>query len=461
MDTVRALRGDGPWFVSIELHTLPWSPDDLVSSGQAPVAPSAYMLRSAIDHGCRTAVLSFAPSEYLAGFEPLVHRWMTVDTRSVRACLAAIEELDGPIAAVTSSIDNFVGIASRVAAHLGLRGTNPRGAAMARDESAVRRALSESGTPNARWAAADIDAALTTSPIGYPCVVKPVDGAGGWDVKLVQDDHELEELCAAHLGREYGRQVRPRRRLVFEEHLAGALVSCEGFVDNGRVEIFGYSDRVLGPLPSFVEVAVRFSPAVLDERLGDYTEECLRSVSYTFGAFHLEMIVSPDRLTLVELNARLIGGGLQHAMSAVSSAPASDYCVGRLLGVSAQPPTFSGGATQLQLFAETSGVLNAVSGIQEAGAVPGCIAVGALPGPGHRVIGPPESNSDALGFVHATGQGREDSWETALAAAARLDFDMSPCEPPRGSDADSVQRGVPSGGPSVARTCRQPSPGWL
>lgn len=428
-------RRIGPWFVVIELHTLPWDVRDIIFAGEAPVAPSSYTLQSAVDLGCRTAVLSSAPSDYEGDFDALVDRWLTVDTRSVSACLEAIRVLDGPVVVVTSSIDNFVGISSRVAEALDLPGPDPRGAAMARDKSAVRTALCTSGLRNARWAAADIDEALTTSPIGYPCVVKPVDGAAGWDVRLVHDDDELRSLCSTHLAREYGRGVRPRRRLVFEEHLGGQLVSCEGFVDRAGPVIFGYSDRVLGPLPSFVEIAVRFGAETIDDRVDSYVEDCLASTGYTYGAFHLEMMVGPDGVTLVELNARLVGGGVQQAMSAIGSAPVSDFCVGAMLGLRSAPPTFDGAATQVQLFSDTSGRLLHTSGVEEASTVPGCLSVGALSGTGRHVVGPPESNSDAIGYVHAVGRGREDSYSTALAAAEHLSFGMAPpgAEVTRGS----------------------------
>src|SRR5919197_1254128 len=52
---------------------------------------------------------------------------------------------------------------SAAAGLLGLRGPTPTAPALARDKSAVRRALDEAGLPNVRWAVADLRRPVTTS----------------------------------------------------------------------------------------------------------------------------------------------------------------------------------------------------------------------------------------------------------------------------------------------------------
>ncbi|NEE42773.1 ATP-grasp domain-containing protein, partial [Streptomyces sp. SID7982] len=309
------------WIVSIEMHTLPGGGRGALYAGIPVQAPCRTQLEAARRLGHLTAVVVSDRESYGTQYDDVVDAWLITHTQDPATIVHVLKSLHGEIAAVYSSVDSFVRIAAEVAAKLQLRGPATLGPGIARDKATARAALAEAGVPDIRWGVKSAFDEDLDSPIGYPCVVKPVDGASSWDVALVRDEKAVRELAARHLSRAYGRRVRPQRRLLFEEVLEGPLLSAEGFVDERGVHVIGYSDRVMSAPPHFVELAVRFSTERPFPEADTYVATTLSALDYDFGAFHLEFILTTDGPRLVELNPRMVGAGVQHAMSHIMGAP--------------------------------------------------------------------------------------------------------------------------------------------
>src|SRR5205823_9157093 len=112
----------------------------------------------------------------------------------------------------------------------------------------------------------------------------------------------------AHVSRAlYGGRVAPKHVLLLEEELHGDVFSVEGFVEGDDVEIWGYTDRELVGDPFFAERSLTYGVPAPAPRVDDFVRTVLGATGYDFGAFHLELLDTPDGLRLVELNARLIG----------------------------------------------------------------------------------------------------------------------------------------------------------
>lgn len=415
------------WFVSIELHTLPGGVRTLPSAGEIVTASSAAALQAARQFGLRTAVVVTDRAFYGHAFDHLVDAWLVTDTSSAVNVNQALTTLNGDVTAVTSSVDSFVRVAAEVSRIRHLLGPNPDGPGIRRDKSTARQALAAAGIPDIRWGVQDATDENLTSPIGYPAVVKPVDGAASWDVSLVINDHDARALAARHLGRTtYGRGVTPRRRLIFEQVLEGPVYSAEGLVDAEGVTVFGYSDRVMTPPPYFVELAVRFSTERPYPDADRYVADCLRALGYDFGPFHLEFVATPDGPRLLELNARLVGSGNQYAISRLAGTAPAAVLVAKL--ARQPPPTlqFTGAVTELRLTVDQTGQLMQYQGLDEAVRSPGCHAAGLYVAIGDQVSHEVASNSQLVGYVQAIGLDREDSYRKAATAAQRIKLHIEP-----------------------------------
>ncbi|MGW0538219.1 ATP-grasp domain-containing protein [Streptomyces sp. NPDC003032] len=412
------------WVVFVELHTLPGDGQSQLFAGGAVVAPCRAQLEAVRRRGLRTAVAVSDRASYGDQFDDVVDAWLITNTTDAADVTHVLKALHGEIVAVFSSVDSFVRVAAAVAAKLHLVGPQPLGAGIARDKAVARAALAAAGVPDIEWGVRSAFDEDLRSPIGYPCIVKPVDGASSWDVILAEDDRAVREVAARHLKRAYGRRVRPQRRLLFEEVLEGPLMSAEGFVDSGEVRVIGYSDRVLSAPPRFVELAVRFAADAPFAGADAYVAQTLAALEYDFGAFHLEFILTADGPRLVELNPRLVGAGVQHAITEVTRIPPAELLMAKLTGTPAPDLTSTQAVTELYLTAPASGRLEAVGGLDEAVAVTGCRAAGLYVELGDDVSSQVESNSQYIGYVHAVGDSREESYALARKAASHISYEI-------------------------------------
>ncbi|NEE35420.1 hypothetical protein G3M53_59630 [Streptomyces sp. SID7982] len=78
--------------------------------------------------------------------------------------------------------------------------------------------------------------------------------------------------------------------------------------------------------------------------------------------------------------------------------------------------------TELYLTAPASGVLREVRGLEAAAASAGCRGAGLYVALGDEVSSDIESNSQYIGYVHAVGETREDSYGKALDAAGHIAY---------------------------------------
>src|SRR5579859_495916 len=371
-------------------------------------------LRAARRLGLTSVVATANRAAYGTTLHGLVDSWVDCDTTSASAVALAAQAAGAD--RVFSWIDAFVPVANAAAGLLGLPGANAGSPAVVRDKSVVRRQLDASGVRNARWAVIDLRDDITDSPIGYPAVIKPVDGTGGKDVMLVTDRASFHAACAAHLSRAgYGHQVVPAYKMVCEELLVGDLVSVEGIVLDGAPEIWGYSDRGHTGPPAYVETSFAFAASPFHPALEEYARQVAKALDYRTGCFHLEAIIAPDGPVLVEFNPR-IASGIYRCVDLATGGSCLEAMLGAQLGSRLTLPAPSGAACRIYLEAPGSGTLRGVLGIDEARALPGVADVlvktsaSLAPGDADRRVA----------YVQATGATRAESRARAATAIAAL-----------------------------------------
>lgn len=372
--------------------------------------------------GYKNVVLARAPEDYEPNIIPHVDEWIVCDTQDPDAIVRAVDQR--PVKALLTFSEYFVGKAAAAARALGLPGPTPTSATLQRDKSAVRASLDRAGLPNPRWATASLVEPITTSPIGYPCIVKPIDGGASWDVMRVCSDAELQEILYRHLARkEYGRKVKPKHIVLFEEEIEGPLFSVEGFSLNTEAIIWGYSDRVLSNPPFFVEACTTFSSVVPHPGVPQFTRDVLAALRYDFGPFHLEFILSQDGPRLVEFNPRLIGGRAYHRINQCCNANVLAYIIQRYLGETPDELLPFRASTQRDIYTPCEGILMAIRGIEKAQAQPGLIELSWRLQIGDRVV-PASSNDDLLGYIITVGSTAEESAQHAEQILSLLEIEI-------------------------------------
>ena len=399
-----AVAEDDPWFVAVEVPVRAEAARPELGVGERLDAPGVAQLQQARSRGLCTAVLVRDRAFYGEGLDWVADRWIECDTLDPDAVVAAVRALGGPVVAVTSSVDGFVGPTAIAARALGLRGPTPGSPALAHDEAVLRTALAAAGVAVAPWVSVSADDPGLTSAVGYPCVVAPVDAGRGRDVGLAADAGELRSLAARHVARPaYGRAVRSRRRLLVEQYVEGPRYCADGVVVAGEPVVLAWSDRVMSLPPDFTEIeltATRQPPAVSATA---FVAAVLDAAGYDFGSFSLEFVLGPTGPLLTALHPRPAEAGAQQCVDLVSGRDTADLAVALLLGEAvpdARPAPMAAG-TRMSVTSHVAGRVCAVDGLCDVAGIPGLVAAEIFTDVGGEIG--PASTVHHLGHVVTVG----------------------------------------------------------
>ncbi|MFE9999744.1 ATP-grasp domain-containing protein [Streptomyces avermitilis] len=147
---------------------------------------------------------------------------------------------------------------------------------------------------------------------GRDLVVKPVDSAGTDSVRFVPGGHDLRAVVTGLLGsaNRYGSRIS---EVLVQEHVKGVEYAVDTFSYEGRctvndiVRYHKVSSRRHIALYASMEILPMDAPG--NDAIIGYVKGALDALGITFGAAHTEVMVTEDGPLLIEVNARLSGGG--------------------------------------------------------------------------------------------------------------------------------------------------------
>ncbi len=242
---------------------------------------------------------------------------------TARAAAGEFGRIDG---VMSSSDYPGVTLAGAIAAELGLAGSRPGRLITAAHKYYSRiaqRAAAPEAVPN--FALVDLRLREVARPLAFPFWLKPVKGAFSMLARRIDGPKAFREYVDSPGLREFAddymaifnRMVAAYtdhpidgRALIAEGVLRGELVTIEGFVCDGSVEVLGIVDSALHPNGSFA----RFDyPSALPERVQDRMAAIARRVIAALGLeqtlWNIEMMydAADDRVSIVEVNPRICG----------------------------------------------------------------------------------------------------------------------------------------------------------
>ncbi|HEV2150058.1 MAG TPA: ATP-grasp domain-containing protein [Longimicrobiaceae bacterium] len=209
------------------------------------------------------------------------------------------------VAGITSSSEYYVATAAALAARFGLPGPDAGCVRAARDKSRQREVLAAAGVPVPafRVATSAFPAAAAARELGFPVVVKPVDGSGSVGVRACADAGEVESHALSIFASGEGEE----RRVLVESLVPGDEFSVEVF--SGRV--VGITRKHLGSPPFFVEAGHDYPADVSPELARTLADTVVRATGLLglgWGPLHWELRVRDGRAVPIEVNPRLAGG---------------------------------------------------------------------------------------------------------------------------------------------------------
>lgn len=372
-------------------------------TGLAWVEQTARAVRAG---GCRVGLVTGATSpREQARLESLVDGVATVDdpTDARRVADACRRLAEGRrLTTVLSGNDGCVASAAAAAELLGVGRVPARAVALARNKYAARRALQGAGLPVPRFAliTEPADTAEVARAVGFPAIVKPVNGTGSHLVLRVGSPAELAEayrtlaqrLPAEETGRLYstplavpegeGPDLDPRRVFLVEGMLRGREFCVDLVIRDGEIEQLPLVDKPIID-GRFFELAFATPPFGLpadrEARIRAAVSAAVRAIGLDNTVAHVE-VIDDERLgpTIVEINAGRPGGMNTHTLCRLHAGidtAAELVAVCRGVPAPREAPMLPIPLASLSIYAEESGRLQAVHGIERLEAHPDVLQV--------------------------------------------------------------------------------------
>lgn len=372
--------------------------------------------RAARAGGCRVGLVTGAASPgELARLRTLVDDVAAVDdpTDPPQVAGAARRLAEGRrLSAVLSGNDGCVASAAAAAELLGVGRVRARAVALARNKYAARRALRDAGLPVPPFAllTEPADTADVAREVGFPAIVKPVNGTGSHLVLRVGTPTELadayrllaERLPAAEVGRLYdsplappddeGPAVDPRRAFLVEGLLRGREFCVDLVIRDGEIEQLPLIDKPIVD-ERFFELAFATPPFDLaperEARIREAVSAAVRAIGLDNTMAHVEVIddaaLGP---TVVEINAARPGGMCSHTLYRLTTGidtAAELVAVSRSTRAERAVPLLPTPLAALSVFPAQAGRLREVHGIERLRDHPDVLEVVQVRSPGDLV----------------------------------------------------------------------------
>lgn len=239
--------------------------------------------------------------------------FLEIDCRDPEAAAQSIVALAERRAldAVVAADDQGVVIAALAAERLGLPHNPPDAARATRDKAVMRTLLAAAGTPQPRFEV--LQGAYSEDPgVGFPCVVKPLSLSGGRGV--IRADGPAGLRLAVARVREILEEAGEgdEATLIVEEYLPGDEVAVEGLLGPDGLEVLAILDKPDPMEGPFFEETIFVTPTRLDdatrEKVIEVVGRAVDALGLAFGPIHAEVRIAGDRVSVIEIAARSIGG---------------------------------------------------------------------------------------------------------------------------------------------------------
>jgi biotin carboxylase len=375
-------------------------------------------LRAAEGLGVDLVVASENPPPFDMG-----DRYLQVDCSDPTVAAEAIVALGDqvPIDGVVAADDAGVVAAAIAGQKLGVRANDPDAAAATRDKGLQRALLAAAEVPQPAFALVppSDDGSGAAALVGYPLVVKPLDRSAGQGV--VRVDHPAR--LASALGRVRSITGESETLLV-EEFMAGHEVALEGLVREGELTVLALYDKpgaVEGPFfPETILVTPSTLPEEAQVECSRVAAAALTAIGIDHGPVHVEMKADGQRVRVIEVAARSIGGLCSRSLNfGLLGTTLETLILRNAIGLEKpelrREPAASG---VLMIPIPRPGRFISVEGLDRVRSLEHITAIDITTTPGSPLQPPPEGDR-YVGFIFARGPRRDDV-EAALREAMEL-----------------------------------------
>ena len=215
------------------------------------------------------------------------------------------------------------------------------------------------------------------------------------------------------------------REILVEDYVPGIEVALEGLLRQDELTVlslFDKPDPMEGPyFEETIYVTPSRLPGAVQREIARVASRACLAIGLTRGPIHAELRVRDGRASVIEVAGRSIGGLCSRALRFGTGMSLEELILLDALSLALhQPEREKRAAAVLLIPIPKSGVLEEVSGMEEASRVPDIEDVVISAHPGQRVAPPPEG-WQYLGFVFSRAGSRERAEAALREAHGRLE----------------------------------------
>ena len=346
------------------------------------------------------------------------------------------EAARSPFTGLLAVGDRPVAVAARAAAALRLPYHPIGGARAAHNKRLSRERLRAAGLAVPWFASYAIDdpRLLRAGEVPFPCVIKPLVLSGSRGVIRADSLGDLHAARARLAALLHSREVQAMREsdvdtVLIEGYIPGEEYAIEGLLEHGRLRvlaIFDKPDPLDGP---FFEETIYVTPSRGDagrqRRIEHAVASAAKALGLHHGPIHAECRVDGDRVFVLEVAARPIGGlcaGALRFENGRLQIPLEELLLRHASGESSAAWSREAEASGVMMIPiPHRGVFRRVDGIDAARAVPHVTEIRVTAKADQMLVPLPEGAS-YLGFIFARAQDPAAVEEALRAAHARLAF---------------------------------------
>jgi len=357
-----------------------------------------------------------------------------------------------PIDAVVPVDSQVVVVGAAISAALGLRHNSIKSVTAAQDKHRMRQRFKQASVPSPQFTLCSLDEDRTALAhrVDFPCVVKPLLLAASQGVIRADDQRQFIRAVnrlEAILKREHGMpttsktsgnagaqsKVRPSvssKQFLVEQFVSGPEVALEGMLTRGELHVlalFDKPDPLNGPFfEETIYVTPSRLPAEIQDKIAKCAEQAAQALGLTEGPIHAELRLAKYGPSVIEVNARSIGGFCSRVLRFGTGMPLEELIICHALEEDFELPERQSRTTGVMMIPTASaGRLIEIRGLNEAKAVSGIEDVTISAHLGQRLVPLPEG-SRYLGFIFAQAESPETVEGALRESHDRLEFVIEP-----------------------------------
>ena len=315
---------------------------------------------------------------------------------------------------IVAADDKATEIVAHAAKALKLPHNPPKAAHLTRWKHKARKTLSDAELPVPEYWIKSFEEIQNNqvSEIQYPCVIKPLNLSASRGVIRCNNREELKKsaIWVSDIVKLFD-EADTNSKLLIEKFIPGKEVALEAVLQQGKlipIALFDKPDPLDGP---YFEETYYITPSRLDPslqiRIHKIIEKACEAYGLNTGPVHAELRIDDDKIFIIEIAARTIGGECAKLIEFASNQSLEAIVIEYALGKCTKPARLDRAAGVMMIPTPRSGILRRVEGVLAAQAVKNIDAVNIAIREGHELTALPEGAS-YLGFIFATAETPEE-----------------------------------------------------